>query len=80
MDVQAVSQTFVNMLFSFRLMKYEKIFPERQNGGFAIYHVTAHPLFELPPLVLARARFVLDHRLVTDAIVIETWRKRLTFV
>lgn len=33
-DVQAVSQTFVNMLFSFRLMKYEKIFPERQNGGF----------------------------------------------
>lgn len=72
MDVQAVLQIFVKMLFSFRFSKCEKIFPERQNGGFTIYYVTAHPLFELPPPVLARARFVLEHRLVTDALVIKT--------
>lgn len=34
----------VKMLFSFHLSKYEKLFPERQSGGFERYYVTELPL------------------------------------
>lgn len=54
MDLHVVAPVVASQIcattLSFCLSKFEKLFPERQTGGFGKYtlYVTVHPVFEFP--------------------------------